>query len=66
MLVEFVKMHGGGNDFVFMDNMSGRLAFFSPVNAQAICDRRRGIGADGVVLLEPVLLFLQNALGYFC
>jgi diaminopimelate epimerase len=53
MLVEFVKMHGGGNDFVFIDNMSGRHASFSPTNAQALCDRRRGIGADGVVLLEP-------------
>ena len=52
MRTEFVKMHGGGNDFVFMDNMSGALDFFGPSNARAICDRRRGIGADGVVLLE--------------
>ena len=46
-------MHGGGNDFVFMNNMDGSLAFFGSTNAIAICDRRRGIGADGVVLLEP-------------
>ncbi len=46
-------MHGGGNDFVFMNNMDGSLALFGPSNAISICDRRRGIGADGIVLLEP-------------
>ena len=46
-------MHGGGNDFVFMNNMDGSLALFGPSNAISVCDRRRGIGADGVVLLEP-------------
>jgi diaminopimelate epimerase len=53
MQAEFVKMHGGGNDFVFIDNMNGTLDFFGSANVIAICDRRRGIGADGVVLLEP-------------
>ncbi len=55
MRTEFVKMHGGGNDFVFIDNMNGCLSFFGPDNARTLCDRRRGIGADGVVLLEPAI-----------
>ena len=55
MRAEFVKMHGCGNDFVFMDNRDGSLASFGPGNAIAICDRRRGIGGDGVVLLEPAI-----------
>jgi diaminopimelate epimerase len=53
MRIEFLKMHGGGNDFVLMDNMDGSLAFFGAADAAAVCDRRRGIGADGVVLMEP-------------
>ena len=55
MRAEFVKMHGCGNDFVFMDNRDGCLASFGAGNAIAICDRRRGIGGDGVVLLEPAI-----------
>jgi len=52
----FLKMHGAANDFVVLDHRRPRL----PVDADALqsliarlCDRRRGIGADGVLLLEP-------------
>ncbi|MBL8959997.1 MAG: diaminopimelate epimerase [Gemmatimonadetes bacterium] len=46
-------MTGSGNDFVFFDNRDHRhddLA--TPGHIAALCDRRRGIGADGIVLLD--------------
>jgi diaminopimelate epimerase len=52
MGVPFVKMHGLGNDFVVLDGRSGGLAL-SAARAAAIADRRRGIGCDQVILLEP-------------
>ncbi len=48
MALEFVKLHGLGNDFVVID----RRASGGPVSvagAVALCDRHRGIGADGVL-----------------
>lgn len=51
MRIEFTKMHGAGNDFVMIDNRSGKL-HLSPGQIAALCHRRFGIGADGVLLLE--------------
>lgn len=51
--MRFVKMHGAGNDFVCVDGFREVApAEPSPV-ARAICDRRRGVGADGLVLVLP-------------
>ncbi len=50
----FWKMSGSGNDFVFFDAMlepPGELA--TPPVIGRLCERRTGIGADGVVFLEP-------------
>jgi diaminopimelate epimerase len=54
MLIDFVKMHGCGNDFVVIDD---RLAALELTQGQVamLCDRHFGIGADGVILVRPAL-----------
>lgn len=52
MQIPFVKYSGCGNDFILIDNRF--LGFsFSPTYIQKLCHRHQGIGADGVLLLEP-------------
>ncbi|MCF6180982.1 diaminopimelate epimerase [Lutibacter sp.] len=52
MNLHFYKYQGAGNDFIMMDNR----ALLFPKNNQSLinklCDRRFGIGADGLILLE--------------
>jgi diaminopimelate epimerase len=52
MLLEFTKMNGAGNDFVLIDNRAGRVQL-STEQIVRLCDRHRGVGADGVMLLVP-------------
>ena len=52
MKIPFVKMNGAGNDFVMIDNREGALELRAAA-IRAICERKRGIGADGVILIEP-------------
>ena len=52
MRIEFTKMHGAGNDFVMIENLDGALELSSEQVAN-LCDRRFGIGADGLILLNP-------------
>lgn len=44
-----MKMHGCGNDFIVID---GPLEL-SSARARALCDRRTGIGADGIIVIAP-------------
>lgn len=51
----FVKMTGSGNDFVFFDARTVPLALVTtPEAIRRICHRQNGIGADGVVVLDPL------------
>lgn len=53
MPLPFLKMQGAGNDFVVLDRREGpRAGEDFPALVVRMCDRRRGIGADGVLLLE--------------
>ena len=46
-------MTGSGNDFVFFDNRTGAHEdLVAPAVIAAICDRRSGVGADGIVLID--------------
>lgn len=52
MLLAFTKMNGAGNDFILFDNRAGPLAL-EPAHIVRLCDRHRGIGADGLIALIP-------------
>jgi diaminopimelate epimerase len=52
MQLSFTKMNGAGNDFVMLDNRAGTLAL-SGLQIARVCDRHRGVGADGILLVEP-------------
>lgn len=51
MIIPFYKYHGTGNDFICIDN---RMNFFKPDKNHIanLCNRKLGIGADGLILLE--------------
>ena len=49
----FYKMTGSGNDFVMLDGRATKPDRWSPRRVRALCDRRNGIGADGLVILTP-------------
>lgn len=68
--IPFTKMSGAGNDFVIVDNRREILKENPSTFAQVISERRRGIGSDGVLILEesPKADFLMkyyNADGSF-
>jgi diaminopimelate epimerase len=52
MLIRFVKMHGCGNDFMIIDARHAIMPL-SPFRISALGDRRRGIGWDQLIVLEP-------------
>lgn len=52
MRLQFAKMNGAGNDFILLDNRDERLQL-TPEQIVRICDRHRGVGADGVLAVIP-------------
>jgi diaminopimelate epimerase len=52
MKLDFIKMHGAGNDFVFIDDLSEELQL-TEAQVRFLCDRHFGVGADGVILVQP-------------
>ncbi len=50
-MLKFTKMNGAGNDFVLLDNRDGALRLDAQKIAR-LCDRHRGIGADGLLMVE--------------
>ena len=54
--IQFVKMHGLGNDFIMVDCLSHPYGVEQLVGqAAALCDRHFGIGGDGLILVMPGL-----------
>ena len=51
-MLPFTKMNGAGNDFIMIDNRAGEVRL-RPEQIARVCDRHRGVGADGILLLEP-------------
>jgi len=49
----FYKMTGSGNDFVMLDGRSTAPEEWSRERIVRVCDRRAGVGADGLVILSP-------------
>jgi len=52
MTIEFNKYQGTGNDFVMLDNMQGDYNDLSIEEIQFLCDRKLGVGADGLIKLS--------------
>lgn len=51
-MLNFTKMNGAGNDFVMVDNRDLKQTLDRMTIAR-LCDRHRGIGADGLIAVEP-------------
>jgi diaminopimelate epimerase len=53
MRIDFIKMHGLGNDFVVLDGRAQSLPAMTGRLAAALADRNTGIGCDQLIIVEP-------------
>ena len=49
--MKFVKMHGLGNDFVFIEEKNNKDKNYADA-ARRLCDRHTGVGADGLIVVD--------------
>jgi len=54
MEIKFYKYQGTGNDFVILNNRDGGYSTITEDQVKLLCDRKFGIGADGLMLLETI------------
>ncbi len=52
MKISFSKYQGTGNDFVMLDNLNGQYDSLTIPQIQLICDRRFGVGSDGLIKIN--------------
>ena len=52
MKIPFTKMHGAGNDYVYVNGFEATIADPAAV-ARAVSPRRTGVGSDGLILIQP-------------
>ena len=53
MIIHAYKYQGAGNDFVILDNRDLKYNDLTPKQIKLLCDRRFGVGSDGLMLLGP-------------
>src|SRR5437870_12950702 len=63
-MLRFTKMNGAGNDFILIDNRTGDV-HLDRTQIARLCDRHRGIGADGILLLEKASNHADFRMRYF-
>jgi diaminopimelate epimerase len=63
-MLRFTKMNGAGNDFILIDNRAGDIRLDRRQIA-CLCDRHRGIGADGILMLEKASNTADFRMRYF-
>lgn len=51
--IPFAKMHGAGNDFIMIDHRDLEGMTLGSGHIAALCDRRTGVGADGLIVIGP-------------
>jgi diaminopimelate epimerase len=63
-MLRFTKMNGAGNDFILIDNRAGDIDL-NRSQIASLCDRHRGVGADGILLLENLTNRADFRMRYF-
>ena len=54
--MKFTKMHGTGNDFIFLLDLNNEYVGQEESLAKKLCHRRFGIGADGLLVVKKCIL----------